>query len=101
MKRWYSECVRHFLAEYVPSIEIGSCPKFKSEAEKTNWVACHEVLKTLHPKDLELVAEMYRRGDTLADKIYFLASTRNTSQRDFWRLADDVEYRIAKKRGLI
>ena len=101
MKRWYSDCVRHFLLEYIPDIEIGTTPQFKTEAEKTNWVACHQVLATLSPQDLKLVIELYRRGDTLADKIYNLATARKTSQRYFWDLVDDVEFKIAKKRGLI
>ena len=101
MKRWYSECVRHFLAEYIPTTEIGTCPKFNSAAEKTNWLACHTVLTKLPEKDAELVLEMFSRGDTLADKIYRLATTRKTSQRYYWGIVDDVEYRIARERGLI
>lgn len=101
MKRWYSDCVRHFLAEYIPTAEIGTSPKFNSEAEKTNWLACHAVLARLPQKEADLVVEMFRRGDTLADKILNLATTMKTSQRYYWGLVDDVEYRIAKERGLI
>ena len=101
MKRWYSECVRHLLAEYIQTCDIGTSPKFNNEAERINWLACHEVMTTLSQKDFEIVVEMYRRGDTLADKIFSLATARRTSQRYFWNLADDVEYRIAKKRDLI
>ena len=101
MKRWYSDCVRHYLMLYIQDYEVGTSPKFKNPIEKEDWMACHAVMSSLDQEDAQLVIEMYRRGDTLADNIYKLATARKTSQRTFWNLADDVEYKIAKKRGLL
>ena len=101
MKRWYSDCVRHYLMLYLSDMEVGTPPKFKNTIEKEDWMACHSVMSALDPEDAQLVTEMYRRGDTLADNIYKLATARKTSQRTYWNLADDIEYKIAKKRGLI
>lgn len=101
MRRHYSECIRYFLTQYISTLDIGTSPKFKNEAEKTNWLACHEVLSTLDPQDLKLVCTIYRKGDTVADKIYQLASARRVSQGYYWKLVDDIEYKIAQKRGLI
>ena len=101
MKRHYSECVRYFLTQYISTLDASSAPEFRSEAEKTNWLACHEVLATLNPHDLKLVCDIYRKGDTVADNIYNIATARRVSQGYFWKLVDDVEYKIAQKRGLI
>ena len=101
MRRHYSECVRYFLSQYISTLDIGTTPQFKNEAEKTNWLACHQVLATLDPHDLKLVCTIYRKGDTVADNIYRLASARRVSQGYYWKLVDDIEYKIAQKRGLI
>ena len=101
MKRHYSDCVRYFLSQYISTLDIGTTPKFKNEAEKTNWLACHQVLATLAPNDVKLVCDIYRKGDTVADNIYRIATTRRTSQGYYWKLVDDVEYKIAQKRGLL
>ena len=101
MKRGYSDCVRHYLMLYLSDMEVGTPPKFKNTIEKDDWMACHSVMSALDQEDAQLVTEMYRRGDTLADNIYKLATARKTSQRTYWNLADDIEYKIAKKRGLI
>ena len=101
MKRHYSDCVRYFLAQYISTIDVGTAPKFKSEAEKVNWLACNAVLTRLDHHDLKLVYDIYRKGDTVADNIYRLASARKVSQGYYWKLVDDIEYKIAQKRGLI
>ena len=86
---------------YIQDHEVGTSPKFKNPIEKEDWMACHSVMSALDTEDAQLVTEMYRRGDTLADNIYKLATAKKTSQRTYWILADDIEYKIAKKRGLI
>lgn len=101
MRRWYSECVRHFLAFYVSTLEVGTCPKFRTTSEKINWMACDAVVKTLDPQDQALVRELYRQGDTMADKIFQIAKDRKSSQGHLWNLVDDLEQKIAKERGLL
>ena len=101
MKRHYSDCVRYFLTQYISTLDVGTTPKFKSPAEKANWMACNEVMRTLDPHDLKLACDIYRRGDTVADNIYRIATARRGSQGYYWKLVDDIEYKIAQKRGLI
>ena len=101
MKRHYSDCIRYFLSQYISRLEAGSATEFRNEAEKANWLACHEVLTTLDHHDLKLVCDIYRKGDTVADNIYHIAKARRASQGYYWKLVDDIEYKIAQKRGLI
>ena len=101
MKRHYSDCVRYFLSQYIATLDVGTAPKFRNEDEKTNWLVCHEVLTTLKQGDFKLVCDIYRKGDTVADNIYRIATERRASQGYYWKLVDDVEYKIAQKRGLL
>ena len=101
MKQWYSDCVRHILRDYIDTIETGATPKFRTTAERVNWTACHDVMTTLNHENVKLVCEIYRRGDTIADNIYRIATDGRVSQGRFWNLVDDIEYKLAEKRGLI
>ena len=101
MRRHYSEYVRHCLRFYIATLEVGTAPKFKTAAEKANWTSCHEVVPNLEPRELEFVKELYSQGDTIPDKIYSLARDRKMPQAYFWNLLDDLEYKIAQKRGMI
>ena len=101
MKRHFSDYVRHCLRFYVSTLEVGSQPKFKNNIEKANWMCCHEVLSKLEPDDLKMVQELYTRGDTMADKIYTISKEMRISQSYIWSLVDDIEYKVAQKRGLI
>lgn len=103
MKPYYSEYVRHCLRYYVKTLDEGrGChPIFKSDADRENWSACYHVLKDYSPSDMGIISEIYRPGDTIADKIYLMAKTRGVSQDRFWGLINNTERKIAKKRGLL
>lgn len=101
MKRHYSDFVRYCLRKYVETIEIGTAPKFDTEIEKLNWVSCHNVVSKLSPSNQQLVQQLYGPGDTLPDKIYRISVARRTTQAPLWKLVDEVEYSIAKQRGMI
>lgn len=101
MKRHYSEFVRYCLRFYIATLEVGTAPKFKTAADRTNWVCCHAVVENLDSKDLEFVKQLYSPGDTVPDKIYGLARENKIPQTYLWNLMDDLEYTIAQKRGLI
>ena len=101
MKKHYSDYVRHCLRFYISTLEVGTVPKFKTAAEKANWMSCHEVVPNLEPRDLEFVKELYSQGDTIPDKIYGLTREHKIPQTYFWNLMDDLEYKIAQKRGMI
>ena len=101
MKRHYSNFVRHCLRKYVETLEIGTAPKFDTEVERENWLCCHNVVSALSAGNQKLVQTLYGPGDTLPDKIYHIAQARKMSQAPLWKLVDDVEYKIAKQRGMI
>ena len=103
MKPFYSEFVRHCLRYYVKTQDegYGGHHIFKSDADKANWSACYYVLKDYSQKDMDIIAEIYRPGDTIADKIYLLAKTKQVPQDTIWNLINTTERKIAKKRGLL
>lgn len=103
MKPYYSEYVAHCLRYYIKTQDDGhgGHPIFKSEADKANWSACYSVLKNYSEDDMEMIAHIYRPGDTIADKIYTLAKAKGIPQDTIWNLINNVERRVAKRRGLI
>ena len=103
MKPYYSEYVRHCLRYYIKTWDEapGCVPVFKSDVDKANWCACYYVLKDYSQSNLDTVAEIYRPGDTIADKIYQMAKDRGVHQDTIWGLINATERKIAKKRGLI
>lgn len=103
MKPYYSDFVRHCLRYYVKTLDEGKGghPIFKSDAEKANWVACHYTLKDYSQDNIDIICEIYRPGDTIADKIYLLAKSKGISQDTIWGLINSVERKVAKKRGLL
>ena len=103
MKAYYSEFVRHCLRHYVKTLDEGKGghPNFASEAERANWSACYQVLKDYSADDMDIISQLYRPGDTIADRIYMLSTARKVSQGRFWNLVSDTERQIAKKRGLL
>ena len=103
MKPFYSEFVRHCLRYYIMTLDEGKGghPVFKSDADKENWSACYHVLKDYSQRDMDIIAEMYRPGDTIADKIYLMAKAKRVSQATLWNLVNATERKIAKMRGLI
>ena len=103
MKPYYSEFVRHCLRHYVKTLDEGNGghPVFRSDAEKENWSACYQVLKDYSERDLDTISYIYRPGDTIADKIYLLAKSKQISQDTIWHLINTTERRVAQKRGLV
>ena len=103
MRTYYSEFVRHCLRYYVKTLDegLGGHPIFRSEADKLNWSACYEVLKDYSQFNMDIIAEVYRPGDTIADKIYMLSNNKRVPQDTIWNLINNTERKIAKKRGLL
>ena len=103
VRPYYSDFVRHCLRYYVKTLDEGKGghPVFKSDADRENWSACYNVLKDYSQSNVDIISEIYRPGDTIADKIYLLAKTRQISPDTIWGLINTVERKIAKKRGLL
>ena len=103
MKAYYSEFVRHCLRHYIKTLDEGhgGLPAFRSDAERENWSACYQALKSYSENEKDIISQLYRPGDTIADKIYMLAKNRQVSQASYWSLVSSIERDVAKKRGLI
>lgn len=101
LKRYYAEYVRHCLRFYVMTLDMGTSPRFNTEVDKNNWMACHLVMKTIDPKTMEVIKEIYRPGDTIPDKVYHLAKQLKVPQDTIWNTVNTLERNIAKKRGLL
>lgn len=103
LRPYYSEFVRHCLRYYIKTIDEGKggCPQFRSDADRDNWKACHYALKHYSDADMDVICHLYRSGDTIADKIYFMAKTTGKSQDYYWNIVTSVERKIAKMRGLL
>lgn len=103
MKPHYSEFVRHCLRFYIKTLDEGhgGHPVFKSDAERANWTACCQVLMGYPDSDIDIISQIYRPGDTIADKIYELSKIKRIPQDSIWALINSVERKIAKQRGLV
>ena len=64
-RAFYSDYVNHCLRFYARHLN----PKFKSDVDKHNWVACDHALKGFSDSDRELLMEVYRDGDTIPDNV--------------------------------
>ena len=97
MRAFYSEYVQHCMRFYArhPS------PKFHSDADKQNWKACESALDSFTDKEKELLMIIYSEGDTIADNVYQLAKARNMKQDTIWKMVNELEKKVAKRRGLI
>jgi len=97
MRAFYSEYVTHCLRFYARY----SRPIFHSEADKKNWNACDSALKSFTDSDRDILLAVYREGDTIPDNVYQLSVTMNISQDIIWKLINELERKIAKRRNLI
>ena len=99
----YSEAVRRCLRFYVlTQDEAPGChPRFRNEEERENWSACYQVLKDYSARDAGIIQQLYRPGDTMPDKIYWMSKSMRIPQNTIWNLVRDTERKIVQKRGLI
>ncbi len=97
MRTFYSEYVQHCMRFYVrhPS------PKFHSDADKQNWKACEDALSRFTDDERNLLMEIYEDNDTIADCVYRVATKHNMKQDIVWKLLNELERRVAKRRNLI
>ena len=95
---FYSDYVRHALRFYTRNLHRTS---FKSEADRTNWVACADVIRDYSMRDRDIIVTVYGEYDTLSDNVYETAKKYGIHQNIIWDMMKDVERKIAKQRGLM
>lgn len=96
-RAFYSEYVNHCLRFYARYPR----PKYHSEADKKNWRACDNSLKTFPDREREILLFVYREGDSIPDNVYQIAKTKKIDQDSVWKLINELERKVAKKRGLL
>lgn len=97
MRAFYSDYVNHCLRFYARH----SRPIFHSEADKKNWNACDNALKSFSDSDRDILLTIYIEGDTIPDNIYQMAKSKGIKQDTIWKLISELERKVAKRRGLI
>lgn len=97
MRTFYSDYIQHCMRFYARHPH----PKFRSDADKQNWYACENALKSFSDSDREILLFIYREGDTISDNVCRVSVDKNIKQDSIWALIDDLGRKIAKRRGLI
>lgn len=95
---FYSEYIRHALRFYARHLQAN---RFHSAADRDNWQACDEVLKSCSDMEKDILVFVYGSFDTLPDNVYNASKKYSVSQSMIWDLMKDVERNIAKLRGLL
>ena len=96
-KQCYSEYVKHALRFYSRYLKQTD---FKNDVDKSNWYACHNVLKSYSDRDKDILVYVYGAFDTTADNVYVMASKYQIHQNIIWDMMKDLERKIAIERGL-
>ena len=97
MKTFYSEYVQHCMRFYTRHPN----PKYRTEADKKNWVACDIALKSFDTDEQNVLLTIYSDNDTIPDNVYELSKERNLKQDYVWKLINELERKVARRRGLI
>lgn len=96
-RAFYSEYVNHCLRFYARHPNS----KFKSAADKNNWAACDSAFKGFSDSEREMLLTIYREGDTIPDNVYQIAKSKGIKQDSVWKLINELERKVAKRRGLL
>jgi hypothetical protein len=97
-KPYYSDYVKHSLRFYTRNLSLS---KFKSEADKKNWFACHNAIKDYPDRDKNILISVYSGYDTLPDEVYNASIKYHIDQNKIWDMMKDFERKVAKRRGLM
>ena len=96
---FYSEYVKHALRFY--SRNTDKPIKFRSAADKANWLSCRGAIRYFPPMEQKILISVYSGFDTLPDEVYNASKKYNIDQNYIWDLMKDVERKVALNRGLI
>lgn len=96
-KRCYSDYVRSALCFYSRH-PIGN--GFRNYVDKSNWYACHNILKNYSERDKEILTYVYGAFDTVADNVYAMANKFQIHQNIIWNMMEKLEKKVAIERGL-
>jgi len=98
--KFYSSYINHMLRFYARYCDK-NLESFKKSTDVKNWLAVKTVLDKLPEKDKNVIIEVYRRRDTLADNIYEVSKELGIDQDVIWSMLNKVTKKIAQERELI
>ena len=98
IKPFYTDYVRHALRFYSRNLIR---PRFKKDADRDNWNACHDVISKYSDRDKDILVYVYGSYDTLADNVYEMSKKHRIHQSIIWDMMKEFERTIAEKRGLL
>lgn len=103
MRPPYADYCKHAMKFYARSMMNAHSaePRFKTEADKKNWYACQAAMRTFSPEDMDMLITLYGMNESMPDAISHLAKERNIYPDRVWNIVNDLERKIAKRRGLI
>lgn len=93
----YTEYVRHAIRFYSRYLNR---TRFNNEVDKSNWLACHQVLKTYSTKEKDILIYVYGEFDTISDNVYAIANKYHIHQNIVWDMMKEFERKVAIERGL-
>ena len=96
---FYSEYVKHALRFY--SRNTDKPTKFRSDADKANWLSCRGAMKHYSQVQQDMLISVYSGYDTLPDEVYNTSKRYQIDQGIIWDLMKEVERKVALIRGLI
>ena len=96
-RAFYSEYVNHCLRFYARHTN----PKFNSDADKQNWKACESAIGSFSDKEQVMLLGIYRGDESVPDKVYQLAHENGVKTDTIWKLINELERKVAKRRGLL
>lgn len=97
MRSYYSDYIQHCMRFYARHPH----PKFHSDTDKQNWYASENALKGFSDNERDILLFIYRESDTISNNVYRASVERNIKQDKIWALINELEHKIAKRRGLI
>jgi len=98
--KFYSSYINHMLRFYARYCNK-NLENFKKPVDVKNWQAVKTVLDKLPEKDKNIIIELYRRRDTLADNIYEVSKEFGIDQDVIWTMLNKITKKIAQERELI
>lgn len=106
MRPYYTDYVRHALRFYVKHFKESTPSErvpqsFKSEADKSNWLACHKVLKALPENERRVLARLYGTPENFVSRVYETCRTEGGTPEELWDRIRRIERKIARRRGLL
>ena len=96
-KQCYTDYVKRAICFYSRYLNKSH---FRNDVDKSNWFACHNVLKDYSDRDKDILIYVYGAFDTVADNVYAMANKYHINQNDIWNMMTELERKVAVERGL-